>query len=245
MRANSSKSGPPRAASCAATDVAPRTTNAAAARDTKLGKRIVAFCVTPNVSVSGAVRLPRPLHRMVGLQCASRSLLLRCSTANGPGARDQFDGAVACYRKLGPDPVPQGAAPLFVQRHRVSRGRCLAAEKRRPIVVEIAESGGNIIRADLDVTQSSLCKQRGQGTWLAKRKPAPFVQLKGGSIQFDRCIPEVAHQLHFPGVIPDVSSHHTARPYRTCHFTNRKRWFWHEIQNQTCDSSVKTCGFQW
>ena len=61
-------------------------------------------------------------------------------------------------------------------------------------------------------------------------------EFDGRRIQFCRRIPEVAHQLHLAGVIPDVSRRRTAWPHGSCHFSNREQRLRHEVQDQARDS---------
>src|SRR5688500_11981435 len=96
---------------------------------------------------------------------------------DGPRAGDQMDRAVFLDRQRRPDSVAQRGAATFAERHCVTGRGTLSAEKRRPIVVEIAKVCAGIHRHCLHVAQSRLGEELCQRSWLTDRKPASFVQV--------------------------------------------------------------------
>src|SRR5215207_6465925 len=117
---------------------------------------------------------------------------MQCSAADRPGTCDQIDGAVAGDWEPGANPVAQRAAPLFAEGIHVSRRGPLTAQERRPVIVEVAETGGDVDGVDLDFTQTSPPEQLRQPRWLTQWKAAPFVELDSSAVQFHGRIPEVS-----------------------------------------------------
>src|SRR3954453_4643255 len=71
-----------------------------------------------------------------------------------PGAGDQRNRPVPVVWQPRPEILAQLGAPVLTERHSVPGRRGLPAKKRCPVVVEIAEAGRHIDRADLHVGQA-------------------------------------------------------------------------------------------
>src|SRR5829696_6143170 len=131
--------------------------------------------------------------------------------------------------------------PLLAQRHRIGRGRRLAAEERRPVVVEVAEDGRYVDSAYLDVIESGTTEEVGQRFRPAQRETAPFVQLPRSRVQLSRRVPEVAHHLHALGVVPDVGGDGSARTRHARHLLYGLSRLRHEVENESGDYRVEGC----
>jgi hypothetical protein len=80
---------------------------------------------------------------------------------------------------------------------------------------------------------------------MADREAATFIKIKGRPVQRDSCVPEVSHQFHFSGVVPDVGRDCPAWANSTSHLRNGTRRLRNEIEHQSSDGNVKhlrTCG---
>ena len=114
-----------------------------------------------------------------------------------------------------------------------------------PVIIEIPKTGRNVNRTYLHRTESGMCEQFGKRFRRAERKPVPLVEIKSRRIERHSRIPEVAHQLHLSGVVPDVGGHGAPRPDRTSHLRDGAGRLGHEIENQPSDGHVKAPGIDW
>ena len=164
---------------------------------------------------------------------------LKTAPPSSPCATDHMDGSILRNGKCGPNSLPKLSAAVVAQRHSVARCGTLPSQKGRPIVLEVAKPGGDIDGAHLDFAQSSLPENTSERCRLADREATAFIEVSCSSVQADRCVPEVAHQLHFPGVVPDVHRHDRPRSHDASHFRERTRWLRHEVQDKARDGGVQ------
>ena len=80
-----------------------------------------------------------------------------------------------CDRQIGANALAQRGAAFLVERHRVGGRRALATQERRPVVVEVAEDGRDVDRANLDAAsgrQRGTARASGSGWQIGKRWPS-------------------------------------------------------------------------
>ena len=106
--------------------------------------------------------------------------------------------------------VSQGHSSFFRKRHGIARGRTLATQKRGPVIVEIAEGGGNIDGAGFHLSDLGRLKQLPQGLRLTEWEALPFIERACCWVKRHGSIPEGAHQLHSACVIPHVGCNGSA-----------------------------------
>ena len=128
--------------------------------------------------------------------------------------------------------LAQRRAPVLGQRHAVAGRGALATEEGRPVVVEVAEHGGHVDGAALDVAQTHLLEERRQRLGPADREAPAFVKLRRCRIQRHRRVPEPPHELHLAGVVPDVDRHRATRPHRAPHLGQRARLGGDEVEHE-------------
>ena len=120
------------------------------------------------------------------------------------------------------DPATGNGAAFLGERHCVGGGRTLAAEKRPPVVIEIRKAGRYVDGSDLHAFQSRVGEENLERLRAAQRETNAFVHLCGARIELDRRVPEVPHELHLAGVIPNApiparsSKGRAMRAWRNC-----------------------------
>ena len=112
--------------------------------------------------------------------------------------------------------VAEGGAALLVERHRVGRRGALAAEERRPVVVEVAEdASARRSRATSTSAQARRRRRAPPAARAGRSGSARPRRARAPRVERDRRVPEVAHQLHLAGVVPDVGGDGAARARAT------------------------------
>jgi hypothetical protein len=76
------------------------------------------------------------------------------------------------------------------QRGAIGQGRPLAAEKRRPEIVEIRERGGHVDGTSRRALEAGALHQATQRFRLADRKTAAFIEIAGSRIESNRRVPK-------------------------------------------------------
>lgn len=85
-----------------------------------------------------------------------------------------------------------------------------------------------------------MLEQRLQALRFADRKASRLIERSGRGIERDRGIPEVAHQLHFAGVVPDIDRSSAARTQIAPHLGDGLRRMRNEIEDEAGHSNVDT-----
>lgn len=82
------------------------------------------------------------------------------------------------------------------------------------------------------------CEQLRQRRRIADRKAFAFIERRGRRIEGSGGIPEMAHQLHLAGIIPDVERDRAARSHHPAHFAHRLGSVRNEIEHEAGDRGV-------
>src|SRR6266849_10000633 len=117
---------------------------------------------------------------------AGSALLGLDLAADRPGTGDQMDAAVGLDRHRRPDPLAEGGATLLGERHAVAGRRRLAAEKRRPVVVEVLEDGRHVDGEDPDLRQARRLEELDERPGARALESPSLVELERGRIEGDR-----------------------------------------------------------
>jgi hypothetical protein len=107
------------------------------------------------------------------------------------------------------------------------------------VTVEVFKPRRNADRPDLDATKSCSAKKVGQGARLTQRESATFVERKGGGIERDRGVPEMAHHLHVAGVVPNIGSDGPVGTRHPRHLAHGSPRVAHEIEDKTGDRGIE------
>ena len=162
--------------------------------------------------------------------------------ADCPGASDEVDRAVGLEGNHRPQALASCAPYARPRAWRRNRGGPLPAEEGRPVVFEVTEDGWDVDGARLDFAQASLGEAGGECFRVADREAISFVQHQGFRIDRDGCVPEVAHEIHLAGVVPDVNGDGATRTHDARHLLCGIERFRHEVEHEPETAASKEEG---
>jgi hypothetical protein len=108
----------------------------------------------------------------------------------------------------------------------------LAAEERLPVVVEVGEDGVRVERPDDGLVAGRARERFGECLRTAQREADGLVERRVIRVQLDRDVPELAHQAHALGVVPDVGRDDAARVGCAHELGERRVDIGHEVQHE-------------
>ena len=122
----------------------------------------------------------------------------------------------------------------------VGRGRAGAAEERRPVVVEVAEVGRDDDRPRPRRRRSPASANSARsGSGRQKANRAASSSGRARRVEGHGGVPEVRHQLHLAGVVPDVGGDGPAGPGGAAHLGQGGRPVGDEVEDQPRDDDVE------
>jgi len=130
--------------------------------------------------------------------------------------------------------LPQTLAIGFRQRDAISSCRSLTVKAPRPVIIEIDEHGRRIQSANLHCLQSGVSDLVFHRPWIADRKLLAFVMIGAVGEQLGDCVPEIAHELHFASIVPNIASNRASGLENSAHLLERALFVRHKVQHEAC-----------